>query len=93
MKSTPFSQLTGRTQRVECKVFEDNHSCIAIAKAPKLTPCTKHIALKYHHFRGMVEAGIITIEPIGTKDQIADILAKPLRQIDNVRIQQRLIGW
>eukprot|EP00957_Ditylum_brightwellii_P203995 15337136-Ditylum_brightwellii.AAC.1 len=36
---------------VHCKVFEDNQSCISIAKSYKFSPRTKHIALKYHHFR------------------------------------------
>ena len=34
-----------------CKVWEDNRSCIKVAEAPKFTTRTKHIALKYHHFR------------------------------------------
>ncbi len=32
------------------KVQEDNQSCIAMAKNPKFTSPTKHIAIKYHHF-------------------------------------------
>ena len=36
--------------KIQCKVFEDNASCIKVAKAPTMTPRTKHIALKYHHF-------------------------------------------
>ena len=30
----------------KCKVFEDNESCIKVAKSPKFTPRTKHIAIK-----------------------------------------------
>ncbi|KAL7462212.1 hypothetical protein ACHAXS_002604 [Conticribra weissflogii] len=33
-----------------CLVWEDNCSCIKIAKSPKFTPRTKHDALKKHHF-------------------------------------------
>jgi hypothetical protein len=32
------------------KVREDSQSCIAMANNPKLSPQTKHIAIKYHHF-------------------------------------------
>eukprot|EP00957_Ditylum_brightwellii_P043545 3301368-Ditylum_brightwellii.AAC.1 len=39
------------------KVFEDNKSCIAIAKVFKFNPRTKHIALKYHHFKNLVDEG------------------------------------
>lgn len=31
--------------KVKCKVFEDNASCIKVAKAPSMTPRTKHIAI------------------------------------------------
>ena len=36
---------------VKCKVFEDNNGAIELAKAPKICPRTKNIALKYHQFR------------------------------------------
>ena len=66
------------TPTVNCRVFEDNRSCISIATTARFTPRTKHIALKYHHFRSKVDEGVIKIIPIGTKDQTTDILTKPL---------------
>ena len=42
---------------VFCNVFEDNTACIAMATSKKFTPRTKHIALKYHHFREAVNSG------------------------------------
>ena len=60
-----------------CTVWEDNRSCIKVAESPKFTPRTKHIALKYHHFRQFVN-DIIFIFPIDTLEQNADILTKPL---------------
>ena len=63
---------------IKCKLFEDNESCIKIAKAPILTPRTKHIALEYHHFRSHVEDVSISIEPIRTGEQNADVLTKPV---------------
>ena len=61
-----------------CTVYEDNESCIKVAKSPKFTPRTKHIAIKYHHFRSYVEKGTILLKSIDTKDQLADMLTKPL---------------
>ena len=55
-----------------CKVWEDNRSCIKVAESPKFTPRTKHIALKYHHFRQFVSNGTVVIKPIDTKEQTAD---------------------
>jgi len=37
--------------RFVIKVREDNQSCIVMTQNPKFSPRTKHIAIKYHHFR------------------------------------------
>ena len=44
----------------------------------EFTPRTKYIALKCHDFRQFVSKGTVTINPIGTLEQTADILTKPL---------------
>ena len=66
--------------KVHCQVFEDNSGAIEIAKVPKMRPRTKHINIKYHHFRDYVERGEITVHPLDTKDQPADMLTKPLNE-------------
>jgi hypothetical protein len=63
---------------VKCKAFEDNDGAYQRATVPKLRPQTKHINIKYHHFRDAVECGDITIDKIGTTEQQADIFTKPL---------------
>ena len=67
---------------VYCKVFEDNSGALELARLPKLRPRTKHINVCYHHFCKHVRKGLIKIFPINTKDQIADVLTKPLAQND-----------
>ena len=76
-----------------CKVWEDNESCIKVATSPKFTPLTKHIAIKYHHFRSFVQDKTITIHSIGTKEQLADILTKPLAESSFCYLRQKLMGW
>ena len=39
------------------QVHEDNQSCIKMATGTKTSPQTKHIALKYRHFRSNVKSG------------------------------------
>ena len=65
----------------QCKVFEDNNSCTRVAESSKLTPRTKHIAIKYHHFRKHIADKTISIFPIDMKDQLADIFTKPLDRV------------
>ncbi len=65
---------------VYCKVFEDNSGALELARLPKLRPRTKHINVCYHHFLEHVRNGLIKIFPIGTEDQIADMLTKALAQ-------------
>ncbi len=76
-----------------CRVWEDNHSCIKVAKSPKFTHRTKHILLKYHHFRQYVSNGTIKINPIDTREQIADIFTKPLNKKQFTYLRKKLCGW
>jgi len=39
------------SKSMKCAVFEDNNGALEMAKIPKMRSRTKHIAIKYHHFR------------------------------------------
>lgn len=52
-----------------CTTWEDNHSCIKVAESPKFTPRTRHIALKYHHFRQFVSNGTVVVKTIDTREK------------------------
>ena len=79
--------------KIHCKVFEDNNSCIELAKCPKLRPRTKHIGLKYHHFRSKVKEGLISLQYINTENQIADIFTKALPEPQFTKLRKALNGW
>ena len=76
-----------------CTAWEDNRSCIKVAENPKFTPRTKHIALKYHYFRLFVHNKTVVIKPIDTREQIADILTKPLDEKQFEYLRRKLCGW
>ena len=79
--------------KIFCTVWEDNRSCIKVAKSPKFTPHTKHIALKYHHFRQFVNDKTVRINSIDTLEQTADIFTKPLDGTKFAHLQKKLCGW
>lgn len=79
--------------KVYCRVFEDNQSCIAVAELKKPPTRTKHIAIKYHHFRNLVHKKVIRISCIDTKNQVADILTKPVEDNQFFELMHMIIGW
>ncbi|RVW69235.1 Retrovirus-related Pol polyprotein from transposon TNT 1-94 [Vitis vinifera] len=59
-------------------VFCDNTSAINISKNPVLHSRTKHIDIRHHFIRDLVEDKVVSLEYVPTEGQIADILTKPL---------------
>jgi hypothetical protein len=81
------------TPKVHCKAFEDNSGALEMARTPKMRPRTKHLNIKYHHFREAVESGIVSMHAIGTADQLADIFTKPLPLELFKRLRKSIMGW
>ena len=69
-------------------IYEDNQAAIKIAENPVLHDRTKHIDIRYHFVRELVEALKIDVVYINTKDMVADLMTKAV----SVAIFQRLCG-
>jgi len=78
---------------VRCTVFEDNQGALELAIAPKMRPRTRHIAVKYHHFREHVERGLIKIVYVDTKNQLADMFTKALPFTSLQPLRETVLGW
>ena len=59
-------------------VYCDNSSAIDISKNPVQYSITKHIEIRYHFIRDLVERKIVVLEYILTELQNADIFTKSL---------------
>ena len=60
-------------------LFGDNNAAHNIASNPVSGQRTKHIALKYHYIRALVEeAGVICLEHVDTLENVSDICTKAL---------------
>jgi hypothetical protein len=79
--------------RIYSSVFEDNSGALQLARAPRITPRTKHYAIKYHFFREYVKQGDIKLYKIETTKQRADIFTKGLVQAIFETIRKLLMGW
>nr|GEU82734.1 copia protein [Tanacetum cinerariifolium] len=61
-------------------VLCDNKGAIDLSKNPILNFRTKHMEIRHHFLRDNVQKGNISIEKASFKDNIADILTKPLKR-------------
>ena len=68
------SELSG--MRVD--IFGNNEGAKAIADNPSSASRSKHIDVKLHFIRGLVRTGEVRILHVGTAEQHADVLTKPL---------------
>ena len=59
-------------------LYCDNTSAINISKNLVMHAKIKHIAIKYHYVRELVEDKEVKMEYINTKEKIVDIFTKPL---------------
>ena len=59
-------------------MYCDNISAINISEIPVMHSKTKHISIKYHFVRELVQDKEIRLEYVHSKEQIVDIFTKPL---------------
>ena len=71
-----IGELTGIDQSIVMRC--DNQGAAAMAANRRTDARTKHIDVKYHYTRDMVENGTVTIEDIRTNEMVADFLTKPI---------------
>ena len=56
----------------------DNSGAAAIALDPSMRSALKHVSRRHYYVRDMFEAGEILPVRIGTADNVADLMTKPL---------------
>ena len=72
--------------------FEDNKGAIELAKEPKYRPQTKHLSIKWHHFREHTKQGTAEIFYIETNEQKAYIMTKPLAKPQFEYLRKHIMG-
>jgi len=59
-------------------IYCDNRSCIKLSENPIFHDRSKHIEMKYHFIRDIVQKGAVNLRYVSTNEQVADILTKGL---------------
>ena len=66
----------------------DNTSAINLSKNPVQHSKSKHIEIRHHFIRKHVANEDVMLDYINTKDQIANIFTKPLREDRFVHLEE-----
>ena len=83
------------TKIVKTTVHEDNMGCLKLANLEpgRMTPRSKHYAVKYHWFRSHIHPKQIEIKHVDSSEQRADLLTKALRAIKFRENRMLSMGW
>jgi len=69
------------------------HALLLQQKDNHHKPRTKHISLKYHHFKDYLKSGALQIVKVPSAANLADIFTKPLTQVLHDRLCFGVLGW
>ena len=83
--------------KLHIKIHEDNVGALTLGKLEprRMTPRSKHYAIKYHWFREKVSdpSNRIELVKIDTKNQLGDIFTKGLTRVTFEHLRFLLMGW
>lgn len=79
---------------VKSVIFEDNNGAISTATTPKISPCTKHIAVKHYFVQNLFgkkrypDHYPFDLQKIDAELQKADVFTKGLTEFTFLRIRK-----
>jgi len=81
--------------QMHIKIHEDNVGALILAKLElrRMTPRSKHYAVKYHWFREHLAPQRIQLVKIATNDQLGNLFTKGLVKDSFAYLQKMLMGW
>jgi hypothetical protein len=88
-----LSRLIGDLLGTQVKKFNlriDNRSAQELSKNPVYHERSKHIDTRYHYIRECVSDRRLEISHVSSKEQLGDILAKPLGRICLAELRRQL---
>jgi hypothetical protein len=84
-----LADITGSAvKKFELRI--DSKSALELSKNPVYQERSKHIDTRYHFIRECIADGVVDVNHVGTDNQLADILTKPLGRLRFVEMRLRL---
>jgi hypothetical protein len=71
-------------------IHGDNQSCVKLSKNHVFHNKSKHIEIKYHYIRDMVQRKAVHVQYLSTREQVADVFTKPLVMMKLEYFRERL---
>ena len=68
----------------------DSQSCVNFSENLVFHDNSKHIKIKYHYIRDMVQRGAVKLQYVATEEHIADVLIKPLGKVKFEYFREKL---
>ena len=62
-------------------IYCDNQICVKLSENPVFHDKSKHIDIKYHYIKNMVQRGAVNIQYVAKDEQIDDVLTKTLAKV------------
>ena len=81
----------GYIQKGPTLLLGDNDGSIAMARNPQFHKRSKHVDIRWHWVRDLVQDGLVIIQDCHDLDQTADILTKPCNNKNIPNIQKSLV--
>jgi hypothetical protein len=77
------------------KIHEDNVGALTLGclEPKRMTPRSKHYAIKYHWFCEQIGPRKIILVKVDTKDQLGDVFTKELTSVPFKHLRSKLMEW
>lgn len=82
----------GYSMMMPSTLWCDNQGAIQLSTNPSQHKRTKHVDIKYHFIRHLVESGQMVIGKVHTSQMIADVLTKNTSRVVNDTLNAHLFG-
>eukprot|EP00253_Pinus_taeda_P002393 PITA_02393 len=89
-KQNSVALSTAEAEYIVASMASCEASGIRLSENPVSHDCSKHIDIRYHYIQDMVQRGAIRLQHIGTDEQVAEILTKPLGKVKFLTFQEQL---